>query len=143
MVMSDKPTSVIAHFFKGDSAKPWIEAGRGWAILPFKLLVDTNGALWGWEQIITGSDYDGGRRGWKPIDFEYWQHQFSPDIPSRYAFVLLSPSESLSIDYAGDSPELILNLNLGTGSGSGIDYDSRPLNDHMIRGAAQLIASSR
>ena len=142
MVMSDKPTSAIAHFFKGDSAKPWIEAGRGWELFPRMLLIDTKGALWGWEQIITGLDSEGGRRGWAPIDSKFWQHQLSRDLRPP-AFVLLSPGESLTVNYDGDSPQLMLGLDLRTGSFNQPDYDLRPLHEHMVRRAAELIASSR
>lgn len=141
MVMSDHPTSSIAYFFKGDRAKPWVEKGRGWAILPYTLLVDTNGALWNWGQIIPGPSFEGGREGWvRYDDFENWQHQFTRDIPASHAFVLLN-GDSLSFVQDGDSAELIFSI--GTRVGNGYEFDERPLREHMIRGAARLIESTR
>ena len=142
MVMSDKPSSAIAYFFKGDAAKLWIEAGRGWELFPHTLLIDTKGALWGWTQIITaGPDFDGGRQGWAPIDFEFWQRQLSKDTTA--GFVLLSSSGSLRVNYDDDSPQLMFSLDLRTGSFNRPDYDIRPLNEHMVRRAAELISASR
>ncbi|OUM40858.1 hypothetical protein [Arthrobacter sedimenti] len=142
MVMSDKPSSAITHFFKGDLAKPWIEADRGWAVLPYMLLVDNFGGLWGWGRIIVGAEHEGGRNGWVPLGkLESWQHQFSRDIPASHAFVLLGNSDSLQVEQDGDSSQLILNL--GTRVGNHYEYDRRPRREHMIRGAAELISASR